>query len=255
MKKIDIGRIIEQYPTLHKSFDKAFIGIPKGVGGLKKSYYGKLNKFLKKYPDFKAKASPCVLYMHGSSGFLKGKKYRKWIVKKSNMIFIALNSFAIQNRPTYMSPAPKKDYEAVHMIRQAELKYALSHLNELSFIDRKNLFLMGNSEGALAAGICRSKCYKGRILVSWGCEGSYYSKDYRIGAKKAVPILNIIGLNDQYFGVYSELGDFEKGHCAKALQEFGNSKVVLLPQITHNALESLYTKQEIVNFLNYWKKQ
>lgn len=246
--------IIKLYPNFHDSFKKAFIGIPKGVGGLKKPYYGRLDKFLKKYPDFKSMPVPTVLYMHGSSGFLKGKKYRKWIVQKSKMAFIALNSYAVKYRPTYISRDSKDVYEEVHMFRQAELKQSYKKLKELKFIDSKNLFLMGNSEGALAAGICKNEAFKGRILVSWGCEAGYYGRSFKIGAKKSVPILNIIGLDDQYFGVYSQYGDFEKGHCAKALHHYKNSKVVLLPSITHNALESKYTKREIIDFLNYWKE-
>jgi hypothetical protein len=247
--------IVSQYRNFHDSFDKAYIGVPKGVGGLKEPYYGKLHKFLKKYPDFQSKAVPTLLYMHGSSGFLKGKKYRKWVVQKSKMLFIGLNSYAVKKRPTYLSPAPKEEYERVHHFRQAELNYAQERIDELGFIDRDNLFLMGNSEGALAAGICKSKLFKARILISWGCEGGYYSNSYKIGAPKETPVLNIIGLEDQYFGVYCEYGDFEKGHCAKALAKYPNSKVVLLPTISHNALESPYTKREIIDFLNYWKKR
>lgn len=249
------AQIVKKYPDFHEIFDKAFVGLPKSMTGLKKNYYGSLNKFIKKYPGIKLKKVPTLLYLHGSSGFLKGEKYRKWIVKNADMAFIGLNSYAVKHRPTYISPDSKDSYEAVHLFRQAELKYAFKRLGELEFVDFDNLFLMGNSEGALAAGICKNRAFKGRILVSWGCEAGYYGHSYKIGAKKKVPILNIIGLNDQYFGVYSEYGDFESGHCAKALHHYRNSKVILLPQVTHNALESDYTKREIVDFLNYWKKR
>jgi len=68
--------------------------------------------------------------------------------------------------PTYSSPVPREFYEKVHEYRQAEIKYAVTRLSEIPFIDTSKMFLMGNSEGAFAAARYAGKEFKGRMILS-----------------------------------------------------------------------------------------
>lgn len=253
----NIEKTINKYGNFKDTFKHAFIGIPKELLGLEKPYYGTLNKFLKLYPDFKIKKSvTTVFYMHGSAGFTKGVTYRKWIVEDANCIFFAPNSLKIKNRPTYENPSPIKKYEKVHNLRQAEIVYNLEKLKELNFIDFKKLFLMGNSEGALAAAAYSGREFKARIVTAYSCENGYYSKDFKLGCKKHDPFLNIIGTHDEYFSETSKATKkYEvEGHCTKALIKNKNAKVVLLPQTKHDITSNIYVKDDIVNFIKYWSK-
>jgi hypothetical protein len=255
---VDIDKILEKYDNFKDTYKYAYIGLPKGFNGLSKSYFGTLNSFLNQHPNFKTKEKlPILFYMHGSAGFSKGESYRKWIVNEANFIFFAPNSFKIKNRPTYKTPTSIKKYEKVHKLRQAEIVYNLKKLKSLEFIDFKNLFLMGNSEGGLAAAFYKGKEFKARIVTAYSCENGYYSKDFKIGARRYDPFLNIIGTHDEYFAKDSKPSkDYDvQGHCTQALKKFPNAKVVILPQTKHDITKNIYVKSEITNFLNLWTKK
>ncbi|MEA3512251.1 MAG: hypothetical protein U9R37_01475 [Campylobacterota bacterium] len=256
----NIKKTIKKYKNFDKTFIESFIGIPSGYGGLKKPFYGTYSQFIKKYPNFKTnKKIPTVLFMHGSGKFVGGETYRQWIVEDCNFAFISPNSHAIKNRPKYKSPSSKKIYNEVHKIRQAELKYNTKMLLDLKWTSKKNMFLIGSSEGALAVGIYKGDEYKARVILAWSCEDGYYSSDTSIGAKTTKPILAIIGSHDEYFSTNSKFVDDKdeniSGHCLEALLEYKNSKVVILPKTKHKLLDNIYTQSEIVNFLMFWNNK
>jgi len=249
-----------KYENFKDVYKKAYIGIPKGYGGLKEHFIGFMDEFLKQYPNFEVEIPiPTVLYMHGSGDFIRGDIYRNWIVHDLNFAFISPHSHIIKNRPTYISPAPKSEYKKVHRLRQAEIRYSSKQIRKTTWIDKNNLFLVGNSEGALAAGVYKGDEFKARVILAWSCEDGYYSDDTKIGSKKDEPILSIIGTEDEYFGVDSKFTEGHQkhkinGHCIEALLEHSNSKVVVLPKTKHNLTYNPYTKYELINFLNFWSK-
>ncbi len=253
----DINKTLSKYNNFKDTYKYAYIGIPKGFGGLKEPYYGTLNKFKKKYPNFKVdKKIPTLIFIHGSKGLTKGKIYRKWVVEEAGFIFFAPNSFKIENRPTYNTPAKMSAYEEVHKLRQAEIHYNLGKLKNVSFIDEEHLFLMGNSEGGLAAAAYKGREFKARIITAYSCENGYYSKDFKLGAKKNEPFLNIIGTHDEYFGKNSKPNENHeiKGHCTKALMKYKNAKVIILPQTKHDITTNIYVKEDIIHFLKFWSR-
>lgn len=249
--------IIKSFEDFSNSYKHAYIGIPKSFGGLEENYYGTLKKFKKLYPNFEAfNKIPTVLFMHGSAGLRKGATYRKWIVEEAKFIFFAPNSFKITNRPTYENPAKISTYEKVHKFRQAEIHFNLKKLQNISFIDINNIFLMGNSEGGLAAASFKGRDFKGRIITAYSCENGYYSKNFELGAKINEPILNIIGTHDEYFANDSKPNEEHEvdGHCTKALRKYKNAKVIILPQTKHDITTNIYVKEDIINFLKLWSK-
>jgi len=175
---VDYEAIMNKYPGFENTFNQGFIGIPAGIVGLKKPFYGTLAEAKDQVPNaFKSTTSlPTVFYMQGSGKFSKGPAFREWITGEGGYIFFAPNSHQGKGRPTYSSPVPKNIYEKVHKYRQAEIKYALTRLKEIPFIDQSKMFLMGNSEGALAAARYAGREFKARIILSWTCEPGYYTK-------------------------------------------------------------------------------
>lgn len=251
-------KISHEYENFKDCYKYAYIGIPKGMGGLNKPFYGTLREFKKKYPNFSTKQKfSTVLYMHGSNGLNKGTVYRKWIVENLQFIFFAPNSFKIKNRPTYLSPTKVSDYEKVHTLRQAEIHYTLKKLKKLDFIDSNNIFLMGNSEGGFAAAIFKGKGFKARVITAFSCEQNYYSKKFKLGATKDEPFLNIIGTHDEYFSPVSKSNKnySVKGHGIQTLLKFKKAKIVILPKTKHDLTVNNYVKADIVNFLRFWSKR
>ena len=258
---IDLGRVdcnatAKEYPNFFASFDKAFIGIPKGVLGRAKPFYGTYDQALIKIPNLKkyTKKLPTVVYMQGSGSFDSGKIFRKWITE-AGYIFFAPNTHTSPKRPTYSSPVPKMVYEKVHAYRQAEIDLFVKRLAELPFIDTKRMFLMGFSEGALATARYSGDEFVGRIVLGWSCEPNYYTDYPKVGAKESDPFLNIIGRDDRYFGSQNPWnnGYHNKGHCGDALFRFTNAKVVLLPNTGHKLIDNPFVKDEILNFIRLFK--
>jgi len=258
MLEPDIKKTKKKYKNFTDSFKYAYIGVPAGYGGLENPFYGTYDEFLKIYPDFDVyKRIPTVLYMHGSSGLYKGDAYRKYIVEEVGAIFFAPNSFKIKKRPTYKSPTKHSKYLKVHNVRQAEILYVLKKFKKMDFIDDDNLFLMGNSEGGLAAAIYKCKQIKGRIITAFSCESSYFYENFKLGSQKDEPFLNIIGTHDQFFAKKSKLNKKYQveGHGIDALKKYTNAKIVILSNTKHDITTNLYVKDEIVNFLKLWIRE
>ena len=258
LANVDVKAVMKQYLGFENTFEQGFIGIPAGIAGLTRPFYGSLSEAKETVPDaFKSDEKlTTVFYMQGSGEFSKGSTFREWITGEGGYIFFAPNSHEGEGRPTYSSPAPKHIYEKVHEYRQAEIKYALSRLSEIPFIDRSKMFLMGNSEGAFAAARYAGKEFKARMVLSWTCEAGYYTDDPKVGSSyKNHPFLNIVGRDDAFFGKFSHLNKKynNEGHCGNALFRYENAKVVLLPNTGHNVMDNLFTKPEILSFINMFK--
>lgn len=253
--KTNIKKTIKKYSDIEQTYSNAFVGIPKEAIGAKNDFLGSWADFLQSYPNFNpVKKLPVLLFMYGSAGLSKNKIFQSLIPEKTPFIFFAPDSFRINNRPTYKSPVSHKAYNKVHEIRQAEIYISLKKLIKFDFIDRRNIFLMGHSEGALSAAIYKSKNIKGRIISGFSCEDSYFYKNPKLGSAPDEPFLNIIGTDDQYFGRCSEFNKFYNtaGHGGIALQNNKNAKIVLLGNTPHDVTQSIYTVNEIVSFLNFW---
>lgn len=257
---VDFEAIMKNYTGFENTFNEGFIGIPAGVAGLAEPFYGSLKEAKEKLPDaFKsAKKLTTVFYMQGSGEFSKGVIFRKWITGEGGYVFFAPNSHQGKGRPTYSTPAPKKVYEKVHEYRQAEIKYAVSRLSEIPFIDTSKIFLMGNSEGAFAAARYAGNEFKARIVLSWTCEPGYYTDCPKVGSSyKNHPFLNIVGRDDAFFGKSSHFNknyhNNNEGHCGDALYRYKNAKVVLLPNTGHNVMLNPFTKPEILSFIDMFK--
>ena len=256
--KVDYKPISQKYEGFTDSFDKAFIGLPEGFMGLTEPFYGTYDEALMKFPGLKDSSEklPAVIYMQGSGKFSKGPTFREWITGDAGYIFFAPNTHTGKNRPTYSSPVPKAHYEAVHAYRQAEISLFVARMDELKFIDKDRMFLMGNSEGAFAAARYAGKEFVGRIVLSWSCEPGYYTDYPKVGASyKKEPFLNIMGRDDAYFGKNNPWNNQydNEGHCGDALFRFKNAKIVLLPKTGHNVMANPFTKWEVLNFIEMFK--
>jgi len=253
-----IKKTLAKYENFEGTFENAFIGVPAGLGGLTRDYFGSYDEFHRLYPDFQSdKKVPTVLYMHGSSGLYTGDLYRHYIVEEVGAIFFAPNSHQIKDRPTYRSPATQKEYRRVHKIRVAEISYNLKRLKKLNGVDNNNIFLMGNSEGGLAAAIYKSKEFAGRIVTAFSCESSYFYTNFTLGSPKSEPFLNILGTHDQFFSKKTLLNRRYKieGHGIDSLKKYHHAKIVILSNTQHDITVNPYVKDEIVSFLKMWIRE
>lgn len=235
------------------SFNYAFIGIPKQYTKTNENIYTQINKInLEVMLKENLENIPIVFYLNGSAGFTKGAIYREWITENTNYIFFSPNTLKIKNRPFYNPRSTIYEYEAVHNVRQKEIKFNLDNFLKFTWINKNRIILMGNSEGALAAGIYNGNEFNARILLAWNCEAGYYKSDVVIGADTNDKILTIIGTEDEYFSVNSEPNNGFKttGNCIEKLKNYTQVKNVILSNTKHNLLNNPYVKEEILLFVN-----
>ena len=234
-----------------KTFERAFIGVPKHLTKSGKNIYCQLDELDFKDLLFGKEKVSVVFYVSGSAGFTKGESYRKWVIQNTQSIFFSPNTFEIQNRPTYNAQSSLEEYEVVHATRLREIEYNVEQLKKFAWVDEKRILLMGNSEGATASGIYEGEEFFARILLAWNCEAGYYLSDASIGAKIDTPILAIIGREDEYFSKESEpnRGYDITGNCVEALRDYHNAKNIVYSNMKHNLLNE-NVKNDVVSFIN-----
>jgi dienelactone hydrolase len=252
--RVDYKAVAARYGNFCHIWEKAFVGVPKVPFHIDKDFIGSMEDA----GELQAAAGsvPVVIHAHGSGPF--ADQVFQESLAAAGYLFIALNSHAVSGRPTYEMPAPAKaDYESVHTFRQAEIGFAAEKVLGLGFVDRKNMFLMGSSEGGLATARYSGREFKGRVVMGWSCEAGYYTDYPKIGARPEDPFLNIVGYHDEYFGVEasSGRGQARTGNCGRtlALGRFENSKVIIYPEGRHNNRNSRYILSDVIGFLDYWK--
>jgi dienelactone hydrolase len=262
---IDPSQMLESYPDFDKSLSRAMVGVPGSMLASGKDFYGHYED-LQGLDFVKDKKAPVVVYMHGSgqaidrSGDSPKLKwdygYGEWVTQ-AGYIFVAPDSYGFENRPSFSSPVPKENYEQVHNIRQAEVAQAARSLVEQEFANTDEMYLLGVSEGAMAAARYHGKEFKGRLVLSWSCEPGYFTDYPKVGASSKAPFLNIMGARDFYFGKdapYSTQYAKNTGNCAAHLSagNFNNARVIVYPESGHGVTYNQYMKSDLLGFLSYW---
>jgi dienelactone hydrolase len=261
---IDPSKMMEIYPDFGESLNRAMVGVPAAMIEGDQDFYGHYED-MKDLKFVNGKKAPVVVYMHGSGQaidragdhpILKWKYgYAEWMTQ-AGYIFVAPDSYGMENRPSFSSPVPKEAYEQVHDIRQAEITQAARSLVNASFANTDEIYLLGVSEGAMAAARYHGKEFKGRLVVSWGCEPGYFTDYAKVRASSKSPFLNVMGQRDFYFGKdapYSTQYN-NSGNCANHLSLGGykNAKVVIYPDTGHGVTYNQHLKSDLLGFMSYW---
>ena len=263
--KIDPAQMADTYPDFGQSLSRALVGVPGSMLQSGEDFYGHYED-LKDLSFVAGKKSPVVVYMHGSgqaidrSGDAPKLKwdygYAEWITQ-AGYIFVAPDSYGMKDRPSFSSPVPKENYEQVHSIRQAEIAQAAQSLVNQDFANTDEMYLLGVSEGAMAAARYHGKEFKGRLVLSWSCEPGYFTDYPKVGARSKDPFLNIMGYRDFYFGKdgpYNTGYAKNTGNCAAHLSmgNYKNARVIIYPESTHGVTYNQHMKGDLLGFLSYW---
>jgi len=148
------------------------------------------------------------------------------------------------------SDSYRKLVEGVYQIRKRELDYFFQ--NQTATLDAfSSVFADGNSEGGMVLSRYHhaelEKVLSGRIIDSWSCEFNYYTacpefaKVCEDKCDKTVPLLNVIGDKDEYFGATSGSLAYKvaedsngygaetlQGHCRKTFNDQGFTQATVI---------------------------
>jgi len=190
---------------------------------------------------------PVVLYLHGCTGIEKSDRRIMRALSRVGFLVIAPDSMARQYRPRQCRPRKKTGGFSlfVYDFRQAEINFALQELRRHEWADKVNLFLVGSSEGGLAAAQYRGSAFRARVITKWTCHGSHLVRG--LAAPPDEPVLAIVRKNDPW---YDQKKTRQSGECGDFFGARPGSKSwVLETGRGHNVFNEARVTDEIVTFL------
>ena len=104
-------------------------------------------------------------------------------------------------------------------MRQNEAEYAIREARKLIWVDSKNIFLMGHSEGGITTATFTGEPVKARIIEGWGCHASW-PEYHGLNALKTEPVLSIIGDKDpmlQNPALQGDCGEFALNDASESV--------------------------------------
>ncbi|MCE2451729.1 MAG: dienelactone hydrolase family protein [Nitrospinae bacterium] len=173
-----------------RTFDAAYVMIP--VRG--EPIEGRISDdFVQRKLASLKKKRPTVIFMHGCAGFGPWSLRYMRLLARAGYAVVAPDSFARRYRPETCIPSEHSlitgaPFGRVGRMRQEEIHHAVYRLRRIHWADKKNLFLMGQSQGGAAAAayegtefsahvIAGSTCWRG-VWVPLGTPAfALYSKD------------------------------------------------------------------------------
>ncbi len=158
---------------------------------------------------------PLVLFMHGCAGIRD--LHRRLITNFRSLGYavVAPDSFARLGRNMECKPYGRKRSKRFTLsLRAGEIRYALTQIPKLDWVDRSRLVLAGFSEGGNTVAEYRGEdAFVGYIVMGWDCRHGLYPSG---------PVLAIEGAHDPQ----------KKGVCAVGFRE--NSDSIIVPNAKHD---------------------
>lgn len=184
-------------------------------------------------------ALPTVLYMHGCSGIAPNDFAWATTLSQSGYAAVLPDSWARRGRP---SACKQVSYQVFDM-RDEEIRYALAQLRLLPWVDQRNLFLMGHSEGGGATALWEGGGFNGHVISGWSCTHSQDSSLDGIKAPLRTPILAVTFMDDPY------LFGWLRGSCDRKFGARKSAREVKLPGTGHNTAGALVAEEAVLDFL------
>ncbi len=195
---------------------------------------------------YQRKPLAVVLYMHGCDGI--GRYDFLGRLAAAGFAVIIPDSFARRYRPLQCDPATKTGgYNLfVYDFRLAEVAFAVQRLRRLGWVDAANLFLMGVSEGGVAAALYRGDEFRGRVITQWTCHGSPIVAG--IAAPPDEPVLAVVRSSDPWYDP-ARTQD-QAGDCGAYLAGRPGSRSLVLPKNgSHEVFDDAATMSTVLAFL------
>ncbi len=217
--------LTEGASDIARTFDEAMVVLPrqKGLDPLS----GKLSS--KVIIDHLA-ALPAnwrystIVYMHGCTG--QGSLAPLVAFAKAGFAVIAPNSFARAFRPLQCRPSKKTGGENIFVydFRLVEISYALQRMAALPWINNDHLYLVGTSEGGVAAALYRGEEFRARVITQWTCHGLPFVRG--LAAPPGEPVLAIVRGDDPWYQPERTLG--QRGHCGAFFKTPARSRSLVI---------------------------
>lgn len=234
---------------LQRTWDAALVRIPLGSSKFVETSMAKLDGV----SNLPKKKFPTVIYLHGCSGIWKGTYRRIDFLAKNEFAVIAPASFARKKYPQSCDPAKHKGgmYRPTLKMRQLDAEHAIRKAKKLAWVDPRNVFLMGLSQGGITTATFHSKdpaaSVRARVVEGWTCHAGW--EEYKgIKAPASEPVLTLVGEGDPWFQNPATRGD-----CGKYLSPNNGSESVVFRtgrlRNRHELMEASEVQKKVLAFL------
>ena len=197
------------------------------------------------------KPTPVLIYLHGCTG-IYGPHDLSWAsyIADQGFIVILPDSMARPGRISNCDSRLKGGTNAfpkAAKYRQEEIAYALSQLTNSSWADKKNIFLMGHSEGGIATAQSSHGEFAGKIISGWTCTNKNNASYDGIYSPKNLPILAVASIDDEW-----RKGKPVEGRCADKAEGRTNFKQIDLEGWIHGTYGNSDARKGVKEFLTQY---
>jgi dienelactone hydrolase len=193
------------------------------------------------------KKLPALIYLHGCTGIHPPHDIA-WAkdIAKLGFVVVLPDSMARNERKSNCDPVKKGGtnlFPKAYEYRQQEIGFALEQLQKKPWVDERNIFLMGHSEGGIATALSEHPGLRGLIISGWTCKNRNNPKFDGIRASMATPILVIASLEDDW-----RKGKPTEGRCMDSAS--GRNLIQIdLPGKEHGTYSSPLARESVAKFL------
>ena len=191
---------------------------------------------------------PVAIYMHGCDGIDSNSDNHNWakVIAKQGLLVIMPDSLSRNDRKPSCDPKNRTGglFPPVHDMRLEEIKFASDEVRKQPWFDGKNLFLMGFSEGAVAAVRTRLDGFSGVIATGWTCTNTKAPAFDGIFLPQKTPLLTINNSDDPWF-----TAEHFRGNCESKFAGRLNAQNLTIPGRGHGTYHSEKARLAVVGFI------
>lgn len=188
---------------------------------------------------------PLIIYMHGCSGLGFSSYDDIGFLIQNKYAVLAPDSFARNYKPRSCNPSTYTGglHREVLSYRLAEAKYAHEVAKTLPWVNQRNIFMMGFSEGGITTARYGHGGLAGRIILGWTCNAGWFEYDGLAGPKDE-PILAVVASRDPWF-----TESWNSGNCGEYMSSRSNSESVVIDASIHHVHGLKDIQKKIIQFL------
>ncbi|MEO1841479.1 MAG: dienelactone hydrolase family protein [Pseudomonadota bacterium] len=224
---------------LDRTWQAALVRIPKQH----QVYTGQISDLPLEALPVKEKL-PTVIYLHGCSGIWWGTYIRLDFFAENGFAVIAPASFARSKYPKSCDPAAKRAglYRETLKMRQYDALNAIKNAKQLDWVDARNIFLVGFSEGGITSATISTdfdSSVSARVIEGWTCHAGW--TEYRgINASFSEPVLALVADQDPWFQ-----NPLARGSCGRYMNSENGSRSVVYSTGSLKAKHSLLDDSDV----------
>ncbi|SLN34107.1 dienelactone hydrolase family protein [Oceanibacterium hippocampi] len=236
------GGWFDDTPDLERTWRGAVVALPVAANGeteLRRNDEAAIARDLARLDP--AARWPVIVFLHGCTGI--GNYPFLLSLAELGYVVVAPDSMARRFRPLQCDPRTETGgfNLYVYEFRLAEVALAVQELKRQKWVDPANLYLVGVSEGGVAAALYRGDEFRARVIAQWTCQGAPHVRG--IAAPPESAILAVVSSDDPWY-------DRQRGDCGSYMgARPGSQSLVVQNSRNHDVLIEPAVQRRVVEFL------